>query len=88
MTAARGVEGVRVLVGLKRLAGAHRAHELEAACKTALSHGAYRLRTLRNLLKQNVTTEQLQMDFIEEHPIIRPLTDYSLSSLESFRRER
>lgn len=88
MTAARGVEGVRVLVGLKRLAGTYRYTELEAACKIALSHGAYRLRTLRNLLKQGFATEQQQMDFIDEHPIIRPLSDYSLSSLESFRRER
>lgn len=88
MTAARGVEGVRVLVGLKRLAGTHRCIELEAACKVALTHGAYRLRTLRNLLKQGMATEQMQMDFIDEHPIIRPLSDYSLSSLESFRRER
>lgn len=88
MTAARGVEGVRVLVGLKRLAGSHRSAELEEACRIALTHGAYRLRTLRNLLKQQLATEQLQMKFIDEHPIIRPLTDYSVSSLESFRRER
>ena len=52
MTAARGVEGVRVLVGLKALAGKHPAAELERVCQIALSHGAYRLRTLRELLKR------------------------------------
>jgi len=41
MTAARGVEGVRVLVGLKALAGKHPAAELERVCHIALSHGAY-----------------------------------------------
>jgi hypothetical protein len=63
MTAARGVEGVRVLVGLKRLVGTYRCAELEAACKVALSHGAYRLRKLCNLLKQGLAPEQQQMDF-------------------------
>ena len=88
MTAARGVEGVRVLVGLKALAGKHETAALERACETALGHGAYRLRTIRNLLKQQAEKKQQQMEFIEEHPIIRPLSDYSLKSLTAFRRER
>ncbi len=87
MTAARGVEGVRVLVGLKALAGKHPAVELERACQIALSHGAYRLRALRELLKRQ-TREQRSFEFLAEHPIIRPLSDYSLASLAEFRRER
>jgi hypothetical protein len=31
---------------------------------------------------------QQQFEFLEEHPIIRPLSDYSLTSLLQFRRER
>ena len=50
MTQARGVEAVRVLVGLKHLAGKHDSEALEEACRVALSHGAYRLRTIRQLL--------------------------------------
>jgi len=87
MTAARGVEGVRVLVGLKALAGKHPAVELERACQIALSHGAYRLRALRELLKRQAR-EQSSFEFLAEHPIIRPLSDYSLASLAEFRRER
>ena len=87
MTQARGVQGVRVLVGLKALAGNHDTEALENACEIALSHGAYRLRTIRQLLKRKAPKQQ-QFDFLEEHPIIRPLSDYSLDSLHQFRKER
>jgi transposase len=85
--AIRGVEGVRVLVGLKALASKHQASALEEACETALGHGAHRLRSIRQLLKRSASKQQ-QLDFIEEHPIIRPLSDYSLKSLNDFRKER
>ena len=86
-TQARGVEAVRVLVGLKALAAKHDPEALNQACETALSYGAYRLRTIRQLLRRQADP-QSQFDFIEEHPIIRPLSDYSLDSLLQFRRER
>jgi hypothetical protein len=87
MTQARGVEGVRVLVGLKALAGKYDAKSLENACEIALSHGAYRLRSVRQLLKRRAPKQQ-QFEFLKEHPIIRPLSDYSLQSLLEFRKER
>jgi len=86
-TQVRGVEAVRVLVGLKYLAGKHPSADLEEACRVALTHGAYRLRTVRQLLARR-GQEQRQFEFIQEHPIIRPLSDYSLESLLQFRRER
>jgi hypothetical protein len=82
------VEAVRVLVGLKALAGKHPADSLEQACQTALGHSAYRLRTIRQLLKRQANQRQQEFEFIEHHPIIRPLSDYSLSSLHEFRKER
>jgi transposase len=88
MTQARGVEGVRVLVGLKALAGKHAIESLEQACQTALAHGAYRLRIIRELLKRQAQQQQQQFEFIQEHPLIRPLSDYSLASLHDFRKER
>ena len=84
---ARGVEGVRVLVGLKALAAKHDVAALERACQTALTYSAYRLRTIRQLLTRQAAP-QLEFDFIEEHPVIRPLSDYSLDSLVHFRKER
>ncbi len=86
-TQARGVEAVRVLVGLKNLAGKHPSEALEEACRVALSHGAYRLRTVRKLLQRKGQAQE-QFEFLEEHPIIRPLSDYSLASLLQFRRDR
>jgi len=83
----RGVEGVRVLVGLKALAAKHEVEALETACESALSHGAHRLRTIRQLLKRQGEKQQ-EFAFLEEHPIIRPLSDYSLTSVSNFRRER
>ncbi len=87
MTQARGVEGVRVLVGLKALTAKYSSSALEAACETALAHGAFRLRAIRQLLKR-ASDKQQQFEFIEHHPVIRPLSDYSLDSLHAFRKER
>ncbi len=86
--AARGAPGIRVLVGLKALAGKHTADDLEVACETALTYGAHRLRSIRNLLKRPSKTKQQQLAFIDEHPIIRPLSDYSIESLNAFRKDR
>lgn len=88
MLQARGVEGVRVLVGLKALAARHDTAALNRVCGTALAHGAWRLRTLRSLLKREPTQHQSQFEFLEAHPVIRPLSDYSLKSLFEFRQER
>jgi transposase len=87
MLQARGVEGVRVLVGLKALAAKHDVAAIERACETALSYAAYRLRTIRELLKRQATPQK-EFDFLQEHPVIRPLSDYSLDSLLQFRKER
>ena len=89
MLQARGVEGIRVLQGLKALASKHDATALNRACETAMTHGALRLKSIRTLL--NSTSEvkqQEQFDFLEEHPVIRPLSDYSLESLSQFRKDR
>jgi transposase len=88
MVQARGVEGVRVLLGLKALAKKHDAQALDRACGKALSYGAYRLKTIRELLQRDDGTTQQQFEFLEEHPVIRPLSEYSLDSLTDFRKDR
>jgi transposase len=75
MLQARGVEGVRVLQGLLNLAHRHACAAIERACDTALSHGAFRLRTLRHLLDRAAPRQQ-QLPFLDEHTLIRPLSDY------------
>src|SRR5271170_2589162 len=71
----RGVEGVRVLQGLLHLAGRHPSNQLEKACDIALSYGSYRLRTIRTLLKREAPRQQ-SFAFVDEHPIIRGLSEY------------
>ena len=69
------IQGVRVLMGLLNLSKRHRYDQIEQACEIALTHGAYRLRTIRELIKRQ-GDKQEQFEFIDEHPIIRSLSDY------------
>jgi transposase len=87
MLHARGIEGTRVLQGLLALAVKHPAEALENACKTALSHGVYRLRVLRQLVKHHAPSQQ-PLPFLSEHPIIRPLGDYAALVARAIHRQQ
>lgn len=87
MIAQRGIEGIRVLMGLLSLSKRHAADAIEQACKIALSHGAYRLRTIRELI-QRQGTRQEQFEFIQEHPIIRSMSDYGHLVHTAFTKEK
>jgi hypothetical protein len=80
----RGIEGVRVLQGLLSLARRHPCDQIERACEVAHSYGAYRLRTVRTLIDRDVPKQQIA--FTEEHPLIRPLSDYSQFVHDAFQR--
>ncbi len=86
MIAQRGVEGVRVLQGLLSLAGRHRPSSIDRACGIALSYGAYRLRSVRALIDRDAPKQE-PLPFIEEHPLIRSLTDYGQLVHTSFHKE-
>jgi len=79
----RGVHSVRVLMGLASLTRKHSSSAIETACKTARSHGAYRLRDVSQLLKRQAPPQD-QFEFIAEHPLIRPLADYDERVQEAF----
>ena len=76
VVAARGIEGHRVVQGLLSLTKKHTCAELERACDTALANQCYRLRSLRQLIARQ-TDRQQPLEFLAEHPIIRPLEDYA-----------
>jgi len=86
MLTARGIEGTRVLQGLLALAKKHASQTLEKACETALSHGCYRLRTIRQLLKRE-SAQQQPLAFLDEHPLIRPLDDYAAIVTRAIHRQ-
>jgi len=48
--AARGVQGVRVVMGLLSLSNRHAEAQIERACEVAQGHGAYHLRSIRQLI--------------------------------------
>jgi transposase len=76
MLKTRGIEGLRVLQGLLALGKRHSYEALDQACAIALSYQAFRLKTLRQLLKHRGAAQQ-PLPFLDEHPLIRPLSDYS-----------
>jgi hypothetical protein len=86
MLQTRGVEGVRVLQGLLNLAHRHPCAAIERACDIALSHDAFRLRTLRQLLDR-AAPRQEQLPFLDEHMLIRPLSDYQQFVHDTFPKE-
>ena len=75
MVRQRGIQGVRVLMGLLGLANRHPSDAIEQACEIASTHGAYRLRTIRELIKRQGPRQE-QFEFLQEHPIIRSMADY------------
>jgi transposase len=72
---ARGVESVRVLMGLLNLAGRHPVPVIERACEIAHGYGEYHLRTIRALLGRQAPQQDL-LSFLSEHPMIRPMSEY------------
>lgn len=73
---ARGVESSRVLQGLLSLSRKHPSDAINAACDTAWGSGALNYRVLRRLLADRTTASQTTMEFMETHPIIRPVSEY------------
>jgi hypothetical protein len=87
MVQQRGIEGVRVLMGVLGLGKRYRAEQIEQACEIASTHGAYRLRTIRELLKRQGDRQE-QFEFIEEHPIIRSMAEYGQLVHRAFEETR
>jgi transposase len=77
----RGPQGLRVMMGLLQLAEKHPVAELEKAARTATHHGTWRLRDLKRLLE--LPGNVVQMDFLETHPLIRPLEAYRIVAAEN-----
>lgn len=75
LVAARGIEAVRVLHGLLNLTNKHPCAVIESACETAHSYQAYRLATIRQLIKHSAPKQEA-FEFLAEHPLIRNLSEY------------
>jgi transposase len=82
----RGIAGVRVLEGLRALASRYDTASIERACQIALTHRAFHLRAIRELVKRG-GQEQEEMAFLQEHQIIREMSSYGNIVRAAIRRE-
>jgi transposase len=72
---ARRVEGVRTVLGLVSLAKRQPCDAIDKACEIALSYGVLRLRSIRKLIERQAPKQE-QLEFMQEHPIIRSIDVY------------
>lgn len=70
-----GIRGMRIVQGLLALGRKHEAPAIEAACDTAWRSGAFRYRIVKSLLERRAAAQQT-MEFLDDHPVIRPLAEY------------
>jgi hypothetical protein len=62
-------------MGLVSLAKRESCSAIDKACEIALSYGVLRLRSIRKLIERQAAKQE-QLEFMEEHPIIRSLDVY------------
>jgi hypothetical protein len=72
----RGVAGMRVLMGLIGMTNRYDCERIDRACEIAVRHGAFRLRSIKRLIER-CEAEQQELAFLDEHPIIRSMSDYA-----------
>jgi transposase len=71
----RGIEGIRTVLGLLSLAQRRPRGVIDKACEIAISYGAYRLKHVRQLIGRDAVKQE-QLEFTQDHPIIRNLDVY------------
>ena len=81
----RGIEGIRAVIGLLSLADRKPCPLIDKACEIAASYGAYYLRNVRRLVDQKAAKQE-QMEFMQEHPIIRSMDVYGELVRKAFRK--
>ncbi len=81
----RGIEGVRAVIGLLSLADRQPRQLIDKACEIAVSYGAYHLRNVRQLINRNAAKQE-QLEFMQEHAIIRSMDVYGELVRNSLRK--
>jgi len=80
----RGIEGIRAVIGLLSLVERQPCPLIDKACEIAISYGAYRLKAVRQLI-HGKAAKQEQMEFMQEHAVIRSMEVYGDLVRKSFR---
>jgi hypothetical protein len=72
------------VIGLLSLADRQSGPLIDKACEIAISYGAYHLKNVRRLIDQKAAKQE-QMEFMQEHPIIRSMDVYGELVRKAFR---
>ena len=68
------------------LGNRYRTSQIEQACEVALTHNAFRLRTIHQLIQRG-SGKQQPFEFLSEHEIIRDLAEYDQLVQAAIQRE-
>ena len=72
----RGIPAARVLQGLLSLSRKYQAEQIDRACDTAWRSQAFNYRVIQRLLEHQSASQQQTMQFLDDHPIVRPVAEY------------
>lgn len=72
----RGIPAARVLQGLLSLTKKYKTEEIDRACDTAWRSQAFNYRVIKRLLENQAAAQQQTMQFMDDHPIIRSVSEY------------
>jgi hypothetical protein len=72
----RGVQAMRTIQGLLGLTRKYESSAIEHASDIAWRSGSFHYRTIKRLLDRGGAKQQT-MEFMDEHPVIRPILEYS-----------
>ena len=72
----RGIPAARVLQGLLSLSKKYQTEQIDRACDTAWRSQSFNYRVIKRLLENQTTVQQQTMKFMDDHPIIRSVSEY------------
>ena len=72
----RGIQAARVLQGLLSLTRKYKSEQIDHACDTAWRSQAFNYRVIKRLLEHQTVAQQQTMEFMDDHPIVRNVSEY------------
>jgi len=72
----RGIPAARTIQGLLSLSRKYPTADIERACDTAWRSQAFHYRVIKRLLEHQAAAQQQILEFVDEHPIIRSVSEY------------
>jgi hypothetical protein len=87
VVAARGIEASRTFQGLLSLCKKYSSADIDRACDLAWRQNAFSYRVVKAKLEADQTEKKSTMEFMDSHPIIRSVSEYSEFVHKSIQRK-